>query len=411
MVAEAVVSGMDPILRAIVTISVLVFFAKLLGGIFSGLKLPSIIGELLAGIIFGPYMLGTGIIVFGEPLVVLNEFVDAFAEIGVIMILFSAGLEMGATSLRRAGPWAFVIAAGGALPPLLAGYYLYSMLGYSQATALMIGALLVATSLAVTVKVLEDFNALKTEEGTLLINSAVVDDVLGIVILAVITGAIMEAGAKVDLLSALRMTSIFFLVWLIMVALSVYMIPRMIEQVTMIRAEGAVEAAAIGSAFIMAAISGALGLSPIIGSYAAGMAVAESKALVRIKDFTRHINQIFSPLFFTVLGAKVNITLFNEPVILGILLLTAVAFVTKFVGSFLTSLPKLRSMEKSLRLGIGMVPRGELGLVIAGIGLSKGVLQEALYVEAIGMVLLTTFLAPVILSKLYQRMALETAPG
>lgn len=407
MVAEVAVSGMDPILRAIVTISVLVFFAKLLSGVFSGLKLPPIIGELLAGIIFGPYMLGSGIVIFGEPLVVLNDFVNAFAEIGVIMILFSAGLEMGATSLRRAGPWAFLIAAGGAILPFFAGYYLYMMLGYSQGSALMIGALMVATSLAITVKILEDFNALKTEEGTLLINSAVVDDVIGIIILAVVSSAILEAGAQIDLVSAFRITSVFFMMWLIMVALSVYVIPRFIDQVTVIRAEGAIEAAAIGSAFIMAAISGALGLSPIIGSYAAGMAVAESKAPVRIKDFTRHINQIFSPLFFTVIGARVNVTLFNEGVILGILLLTAVAFITKFAGSFIAALPKLKSVEKSARLGIGMVPRGELGLVIAAIGLNKGVLQEALYVEAIGMVLLTTFIGPLILSKLYERAGME----
>ncbi len=409
MAAEVAVSGMDPILRAILTISVLIFFAKIFAGAFSSFRLPPVLGELMAGMIFGPYALGSGIIVFGEPLVVLNEFVDAFAEIGVIMILFSAGLEMGAASLRKSGIWAFIVAFGGAIIPFFVGYYFYLFLGHPETVALLMGAVMVATSIAISVRILEDFNALKTDEGTLLINSAVIDDVLGIIILAVVSSIVLETGGQVDLLSAIRTSVIFFIIWGLMLVASVFIVPKIIDQVSVIRAEGAVEAAAIGSAFIMAAVAGGLGLSPIIGSYAAGMAVAESKALPRIRDFTRHINQIFSPVFFTVIGARMNITLFNETVIIGITLITLLAIFTKFSGTFLTALPKLRSVAKSARLGMGMVPRGELGLIIAAIGLNRNIIPEPIYIEAVGMVILTSLIAPIILSKMYEAVV-EEAP-
>ncbi|MEM1584122.1 MAG: cation:proton antiporter [Nitrososphaerota archaeon] len=396
------VSSMDPIMRAIVTISVLVFFAKVLGGVFSSFKLPSIIGELLAGIILGPSMLGTAIVIFGEPLVVLNEFVEAFAEIGAIMILFSAGLEMGATSLRRAGIWAFIVASGGALLPFIGGYYFYSWLGYPEGSALMTGAIMVATSLAITVRVMEDFGALGTDESILLLNAAVVDDVIGVSILAVVSSALSAPQGRLDLMSALRTTSIFFITWFLMLIVGVYVIPRFIERALLIKAEGAVEAAAIGSAFIMSAIAAGLGLSPIIGSYAAGLSVAESKALVRVKDFIKHLNQVFSPLFFTFVGARMDVTLFSENVMLGLLILTGIAFATKFLGSALTSLPKLRNWIKAVRVGVGMVPRGELGLVIASLGLSRGLISQTIYIQAVGMVILTSFITPIILSRLYR---------
>ncbi|MEM0451529.1 MAG: cation:proton antiporter [Nitrososphaerota archaeon] len=397
---------MEPILRAIVSISVLVFFAKIFGGIFSNFKLPPIVGELLAGLLLSPILLGGSIIIFKEPLVVLNEYVDAFAEIGAIMILFSSGLEMGMTSLRKTGVWSFLIASLGALLPFIGGYYLSMWLGYSQETASMIGSIMVATSLAITTRVLEDFDALKTIEGELLVNAAVIDDVIGVSVLAIISSAIEKPGQGLNIFTALETVSIFFIIWLLMLGIGAYFVPRFLEHVMLIKAEGAVEAAAVGIAFIMSAIAAGLGLSPIIGSYAAGLAIAESRALVRVKDFVRHLNQIFSPLFFTVVGAKMNITVVGGHVVFGTLLFTAMAFISKFAGSFIAALPKLKNIMKSVRLGVGMVPRGELGLVIAALALKEMVIDQNIYVESIGMVMLTSIIAPIILSILYRREAI-----
>ena len=407
MAAEAVISGMDPIMRAIVTIRVLIFFAKIFASVFSSLRLPSVIGELFAGIVLGPYALGAGIKVFGEPLVVLNDYVDAFAEIGVIMILFSAGLEMGLASLRKAGGWAFLIAFTESMLSFIVGYQIFIYLGYPQPVALVVATSLVATSLAVSVRILEDFHALTTYEGTLLINAAVIDDVLSVIILAVISSLTVKGTMVLNVYAAVRTAVIFFILWGLMLMVSAYILPRMIEQMTVLKAEGAVEAAAIGSAFIMAALAGALGLSPVIGSYAAGMAVAESKALARIKEFIRHINQIFSPVFFTVMGAKINLTLFNDQILFGMVILTVIAFSLKFAGSFSTSILKLKDVSKGIRVGIGMVPRGELSIVIASIALASKIISDAIYMEIVGMVILTSLTSSLLLSKLYEAVPTE----
>ena len=407
MVEAAAVSAMDPLLRAIVTIGVLVFFAKLFSGIFSGFKLPPLIGELVAGMIFSPYALGSGILIFNEPLVVLNDYVEAFAEIGVIMILFAAGLEMGVTSIRKAGIWAFIVSFTGTTLPFLAGYYFYNFLGYPQTAVLFISTALLVTSTAIPIKFLEDFGALKTDEGLLIADSAIIDDVLGIITLAVIS-SIAVKGGEFNFMTTIRTSLSFFVIWLILLVIGIYVIPRIINQVTMIRAEGMVEAAAIASAFLMAAVAGGLGLSPIIGSYAAGMAVAESKALVRVKDFIRHINQIFSPIFFAVMGAHINIlALLNTTMLVGILLMTSIAIITKLGPGFLFSLPKFKNVAKCIRVGVGRIPRGEIGIVVAALGLSRAFISNTLYLEITGMVILTSIIAPLILTKMYEAIEIE----
>ncbi|MCD6591464.1 MAG: cation:proton antiporter [Thaumarchaeota archaeon] len=397
--AMTLTSSMDPILRAVVTIGVLVFFAKIFASVFSSIRLPAVIGELLAGMVFGPYALGSGIVIFGEPLVVLNDYVEAFAEMGAIMLLFSMGLEMGLTSLRETGGWAVLVATLGAIIPFIIGYEFYKFLGMPETTALCIGAIMVATSIAISARVLEDLDLLKTDEGNLLINAAVIDDVLGVAILAVVTSIITYG--EIGLQDAIRTITAFFVIWLAMVGIGAYVLPRMIERFMALEAEGAVEAAAIASAFILAAMAGGMGLSPIIGAYAAGMAIAESKALPHIKEFIRHINTIFSPIFFTVVGAKINLGLITDQVILGILLMTALAIMSKFVGCFGAAMLKLRDLLGSARVGVGMIPRGELGLIIANLALSRGVIGEEIYVQAIWMVVLTSIIAPVILARMY----------
>jgi len=393
-------SSMDPVLRAIVTVGVLVFFAKIFASMFSSLRLPPVVGELLAGVIFSPYALGGGIIVFGEPLVVLNDYVEAFAEIGAIMLLFSMGLEMGLASLREAGMWAVLVATLGAVIPFIAGYEFYSLSGMPPISALFIGAIMVATSLAISSKVLESLDLLKTEEGVLLINAAVIDDVLGVAVLAIITAVVVHG--TISLYDAAKIVAAFFAIWFAMVGFGAYFLPRVMERAMSLGVEGAVEAAAVASAFVLAAMAGALGLSPIIGAYAAGMAIAESRALQHVKDFTRHINTVFSPIFFTVVGARMNLGAVTDQVLVGILMMTALAITSKFAGGFTGAMMKLRNGVKSARVGVGMIPRGELGLIIASLALSKGVIGQDLYAQAVWMVVLTSVIAPIILSRMYR---------
>jgi Kef-type K+ transport system membrane component KefB len=400
---------MDPIYRAIISVGILVFIAKIMAGIFSTAKLPPILGEVFAGIVFGPYALGQAIQIYGMPLVAINEYVDALAEIGAIMILFTAGLETGVTGLRKAGAWSILIAMGGAVPPFFAGYFLYRYLGAGEAAAMVVGAAMTATSIAITTKVLEDLGATGTDEANLLINAAVFDDVIGVMILSVVSSIAIQ-GVSFDVLGAVKLTAIFIVIWLLLLGAGVYILPKMVDQASYVKAEGAGEAAAIAAAFIMSAVAGVIGLSPIVGAYAAGVAVGEAKAVTHVKQFVHHITQIFSPLFFASMGSKVNLAIFNESVLLGIVVLTVVAFLTKALGSAVAALPKLRSTSRALLLGIGMVPRGELGFIVAALGIASGVIYQSQYVEIVGMVIATSFLAPIILSKLHRRSESRPSP-
>jgi Kef-type K+ transport system membrane component KefB len=211
----------------------------------------------------------------------------------------------------------------------------------------------------------------------------------------------------ISIYEAAKIVIAFFILWLAMVGIGAFILPRVMERAMALEAEGAVEAAAVASAFILAAIAGGLGLSPIIGAYAAGMAIAESKALRHVKDFTRHINMIFSPIFFTVVGARMNLGIITDQVLAGILVMTALAIISKFAGGFDGAMLRFRSWLKSARVGVGMIPRGELGLIIASLALSKGVIGQDIYAQAVWMVVLTSIIAPIILSKMYRAEAGE----
>lgn len=291
-----------------------------------------------------------------------------------------------------------MIAVGGAIPPFFAGYFLYRYFGVGETAAMVVGAALTATSIAITTKVLEDLGAAGTEDAHLLINAAVFDDVIGVMILSVVSSVAVQ-GMSFDIISAVKLTAIFMVIWMLLLGAGVYMLPRIVDQASYVKAEGAGEAAAVAAAFIMSAIAGVIGLSPIVGAYAAGVAVGEAKAVTHVKQFAHHITQIFSPLFFALMGSKVNLAIFNESVLLGIVSLTVVAFLTKALGSAVAALPKLRSTSRALLLGIGMVPRGELGFIVAALGIASGVIYQRQYVEIVGMVIATSCLAPIILSR------------
>ncbi len=394
---------MDPLIRAIVSIGILVFLAKLIAGTFRAMKLPPVLGELMAGVIFGPYALGSGISVYGQPLVVVNEYVKAFAEIGVIMLLFAAGIEMGLTSLRKAGPMAPLIALGGGTLPFFTAYYIYRALGRDVSVAMVGAAAFVATSVAITARVLDEFDLLNTDMGLLVLNSAVIGDIVGVIVLGIIYGAV-AGGAALSLPVVAQRVVMFILLWLVILAVAVVVLPVLLEEASRLRIEGAAEAAAVSAGFIMSAITAALGLSPIVGAYAAGLAIGESRVIERVKDFINHLEMMFGPLFFTYIGTQLNPRLFLDPRVVGmVLFLTALAMITKIVGSAIPAMLKLPP-DEALALGIGMTPRGELGLIVASLGLTAKVLDEVTYAELVGMSALTTFLAPLLLMRFCVRM-------
>ena len=291
--------ALDPVLRAIVTICILVFSAKVLGEIFARRKIPSVLGELFAGILLGPYAFGSIITINGNPLIQINDIVRAFGEIGGILILFVAGLEMTFRDFRKVGTASFAVGTIGVVVPFVMGYGVSLALGFSVVTCLVVGAALVATSISITSLVLQELKQTRKVESRMMVSAAVVDDVLGLAILGVIVSFI-STSTPISPLSVLVVISTSLALWLAMTVFAAFVLPKIINLTSKGKSEGTVEAAATASCFGASALAAYLGLSPIVGAFAAGMAVASSKTIERIRDYTKKISIIFSPVFLWV---------------------------------------------------------------------------------------------------------------
>ena len=389
------------VLRTIVGLSSMVLLAKILSGIFGKYKLPGVLGEILAGVILGPHLLGGMIYFAGGPLVEINDITLAFAQMGGIIVLFTAGLEFTFTDILKAGKVAFLVAFSEATLSFFLGYETMALLGYEYKTALTIGAALCATSIAITVKVLDDMGKLDSEEARIMVNAAMIDDILSLVVLSIVVD-LLTSSPKTDLLPfAITHAITALALWFVLLMVSALVIPRLISAPFLMRFKGAIESAAIVICFGLAVFATTLGFSPIVGAFIAGVAVAESKVIIRIREYIEHLNLIFAPIFFALIGAYLNPASFLmvNPALLMVLCLAAI--VGKVVGCYAPALALTRKKSVSLRVGIGMVSRGEISFIIAGLALSLGVLTEEIYATLIGVVMLSMLVSTVWLRKSY----------
>ncbi len=396
--------ALDPALRAIVTVCILVFSAKVLGEIFSAHKVPSVLGELFAGVLLGPYALGSIIAVGGTSVIVLNDIVLAFGEIGGILILFVAGLEMTFTDFRRIGSSSFIIGALGVVVPFVLGYGFSLLLGLSAGASLVVAASLVATSISITSLVMQELGRSRSVESKTMVSAAVVDDVLGLAILGVIVSFI-STSAPINPINVLVVILESLGIWLALVISASLILPRIINLTSRGRSEETVEAAATASCFGAAALAAYIGLSPIVGAFAAGMAVSSSEAIEKVRLYAKKISTIFSPVFFALAGAAFNIRSFitSDLGFYGFFIaLIGIAIVSKIVGCGLPAAYFLKDKAKGLKVGVGMVSRGEVGLIVAGVAITAGVISQSIYAAIIGMVMITTFLPPIWLRKAYE---------
>jgi Kef-type K+ transport system membrane component KefB len=396
--------ALDPVLRAIVTICILVFSAKVLGEIFSWRKIPSVLGELLAGILLGPYALGSLIAINGSPLIQINEIVRAFGEIGGILILFVAGLEMTFRDFRKVGKAGFVIGTLGVIIPFIMGYGLAIALGLGTLTGLVVGAALVATSISITALVLQELNQYRKIESRMMISAAVVDDVLGLAILGVIVSFI-STSTPITALSVVVVVSTSLALWLTMTVFAAFVLPKIIN-FTSKGKEETLEAAATASCFGASALAAVLGLSPIVGAFAAGMAVASSHAIEKIRDYTKKISVIFSPVFFGLAGAQFDIRSFITSdwfFYLFFITLVIVAIISKMIGCGIPAAIFLKDRSKGAKVGYGMISRGEVGLIVAGVAISAEAITQSTYAAILGMIMITTVLAPLLLRRAYDK--------
>ncbi len=390
----------DPIYKAIISISLLIFAAKILSGIFAKIKLPEVLGELSAGIVLGPYALGGIKVLYGEPLIEINEYLLVFAEIGAILLLFIAGLETSFGSFKNVGLQSIIVGSFGVVIPFFLGIYILRLIGISLHIVLLAAAALTATSIAITLRTLEDLGKLNSVEGSIMINSAVIDDVLGLVVLAVVM-SIVTAGITPNLfdLTWILFRTIAF--WLLLLAIMLIVAPRVVGVSARWKVRGTVEIVATATCFGSAVIAALIGLSPIVGAFAAGMALAGSRLIARVRDYTERLSILFSPLFFAVIGAEFNIRVLSLDGLAIILILIGLAVVSKLVGCGIPSAIMLRNIKRGFRVGVGMISRGEVGLIIAGIGVTSGIMSRSIYGAVVTMVIVTTIMAPIILRWTY----------
>ena len=406
-------SDFNPI-TTILAISLLIVTAKIFALIFKRIKLPEVIGEILAGVIFGPFAIGGLIVLAGEPLfsgpVNENFVLETFFEIGGMILLFSAGLEFTFKQFRKAGLPAFVIGTAGVVIPFILGYYGSIFVGFSSTESLLIGAALTATSIAITIRTLEELDQLKNVESQIMVYAAVVDDVLGLTVLGVVL-AIGSTGVIPGIASILSTTVFTLSLWIGLLLGSVYFLPRFLDFIASRTGDlnltkdterfpespSTLETLTIFIILLWGAIAYYMGLSPIVGTFAAGMAIAGSQFKHKIEIFTNHIRIIFAPIFFAYVGAQINLAEIVGIDLFAFVLILTLAMVGKLLGCGIPGYIFLRNKIQAQRIGIGMSSRGEVGIVIAGIGYSSGLIDSYSYAVLMAVIMVTTIISPILL--------------
>ena len=285
--------------------------------------------------------------------------------------------------------------------PVILGFYFYIATGKSLAGAILIASTMAATSLAITVQSMERFKEKYGAEANLIFNAAAIDDVISVIILAVAL-TVLSTGRALSTISVFVIVITATFTWFVMLVASLTIIPQFIKIVARMKDDSLLESASLAVAFAMSSISAFVGLSTVVGAYLGGISMAGSQAREHARRFSNILKDALGPLFFAVIGAELNFANFLDPyTLLGMALLTLIAVLGKVVGAGTPAFVKFKRARSSLRVGMAMVPRGEVGLVIAGIALEQGVVSRSLYAEIIGMVLLTSIIGPILLQRLY----------
>ncbi|BDQ29945.1 MAG: cation:proton antiporter [Nitrosopumilus sp.] len=391
----------------LVGILVLVIPSMLLGKICKHFGISEIIGFVIGGIILSPFALG-GLIQFSDrPIVELNELMLSFWQIAGILILFSAGLHFPFSSLKQAGIQSLIVGTAGVIVPLILGYGISVLLGIDWIVAMVIGATLSATSIAAAVTILDELGKEKTQEGNILVNAAVFDDVLGLAILSsIISIVIAHSLPSVELV--LFEISESLILWVVLLLGSVFLLPKIVHAVATMRpnsleSRGTKQATALGSAFGVAAIAASIGLNPIVGAFAAGMGLADSKLSNQVKEFIGRLQIIFAPFFFAIIGTHVDISnILNVDLVLFVIILI-IAVLGKILGSGIPAVILLKNKNKGLRIGYGMIVRGEIAFITAGLGLSYGIISESIFSTLIFVILGTIIIGPILLRRSFEK--------
>ena len=368
--------------------------------------MPVVLGELLAGIIVGPYALGGIIPIYnGEPLVVLDETIRHIGEISAIVILFIAGLEITPREFLKGGAASFTVGSLGVIVPFFVGYYVFTtIIGLEAIQSMLIATALTATSIAISIQVLTELGKMKSKESRLILGAAIVDDILAIAALSVVTTMVQTGNITPNLIDITFLILKILGLFAVVLVGAILIVPRILHVERLWRSEGSVEGITTAVFFGAAGIAAIVGLSPIVGAFSIGMAVASTRVIKQIEEYVSKLGIIFAPLFFAIIGAQVDLRGINLNVLYLAGVLIAVAIITKLVGCGLPAMIFLQgNKSRAMKVGIGMISRGEVGLIVAGVGVSAGALTTDIYTSVIIMVAVTTIITPIWLKMAYRK--------
>jgi Kef-type K+ transport system membrane component KefB len=363
---------------------------KFLAEIFERLRQPAVVGELLAGVILGPSLLA-----------VLHpgELTRGLAEIGAIFLLFTVGLETRPRDLLQVGWTASLVAILGVMLPFALGFFYMRVIDHALVESIFVGAAMVATSVGITARVLADAGVLSTRVARVILGAAVLDDILGMIVLAVVSS--LSAG-KVNYISLAIVTGEAIAFSLLIIFFGSHVVGRFRPAVAKLRARNAAFALAVLLCLGLSVASAYIGMAAIIGAFLAGLALADYSVQYRLKENAHPIMEFLAPFFFVLLGAQVDLKSMDQPGLAGIIIVVSVlAIVSKLIGCGLGALSM--GYRDALRIGVGMIPRGEVGLIVASVGLRLHTISDSIYTVVVAMSIVTTIFAPPVLRLILPR--------
>jgi len=378
-------------------LAIIIIFAKFFGLVARKCKAPQVVGQIIAGLLIGPSILG---------LVQQTDFLNQMAEIGVILLMFSAGLETNLKDLMKTGPIALLIACAGVFIPLLGGTLLY-MGFYGVAPwgsvkfyeAVFIGTIMTATSVSITVQSLKDLGKLKGKVGTTILSAAIIDDVIGIIVLTFVIGFKSPDSNP----GKVVLSTVLFFLFAIIVGFILYKVFRMIDKKYPHTRRIPIMGLAV--CFVLAYMAEKyFGIADITGAYVAGIilcSIEDSEYIAEKMDINSYM--LFGPVFFASIGLKTNIDNLSGEILLFSLGFVAVALLCKIIGCGLMAKACRFSWNDSLKIGVGMMTRGEVALIVSQKGLSVGLMDSTYFTAVILLIIVSSIATPIILKLLYSK--------
>jgi Kef-type K+ transport system membrane component KefB len=363
--------------------------AKVVGELFERVYLPAVLGEILAGVVLGPFALG-----WIHP----SDTIESIAGIGAIFVLFNAGLETSPGDLIRVGRTALLVALAGIVFPFILGFGYMKLIGDATTEAIFVGAAMVATSVGITARVLGDLNVLSSQLAKIILGAAVFDDILGMVMLAVVAGLASAGGVDWLRMGVLLGEAVAFAAFMIFVA--PHIVRRVHSGVERLSTRNAPLVFALIICLLLSWLSMKIGMAAIIGAFFAGLMFADFAPRWNLLPKAHAINEFLAPFFFFSIGTRLDVGLFKGPVLVTATVVSALAILSKVVGCGLPMAGK--GWHSFLAVGVGMMPRGEVALIVALAGLSAQIVTQTTYAIVVFMTAVTTILAPSALRYLFR---------